>query len=125
MPRAAIALLSTKAAVVGAVNNSTGPPTISWDSIVEIEITVEAADAQLARRVTNDDAITILHEALERDPDNGRVLHDLAMQLLDQGAYADAEPLFRRALAGKKEVLGPMHPTSLLHLLITLNLPVG
>ena len=33
--------------------------------------------------------------------------------LLQQGKYDEAEPLYRRALAGKEEALGPAHPSTL------------
>ena len=35
------------------------------------------------------------------------------MLLFDQGKYDEAEPLYRRALAGYEEALGPAHPETL------------
>ena len=36
--------------------------------------------------------------------------HSLAFFLANQGKYDDAEPLYKRALAIRKETLGPQHP---------------
>jgi tetratricopeptide (TPR) repeat protein len=38
------------------------------------------------------------------------ILHDLAALYADQGRYAEAEPLYRRALAINERVLGPEAP---------------
>ncbi len=37
-------------------------------------------------------------------------LNNLALLYQDQGRYADAEPLYKRALAIAENVLGPEHP---------------
>ena len=39
-----------------------------------------------------------------------RSLNNLALLYLDQGRYADAEPLIKRALAISEKALGPDHP---------------
>ena len=41
---------------------------------------------------------------------SGYSLNNLAALYNDQGRYADAEPLFKRALAIQEKVLGPDHP---------------
>ncbi len=41
------------------------------------------------------------------------VLHVLALCLYDQGQYADAEPVYRKALELRQKVLGPEHPDTL------------
>ena len=43
-------------------------------------------------------------------PDTATSLNNLADLYDSQGKYDDAEPLYKRALAVKEEVLGPMHP---------------
>ena len=40
-------------------------------------------------------------------------MNNLAVLLKDQGHYADAEPLYREALQGRREALGPRHPDTL------------
>ncbi len=40
----------------------------------------------------------------------GRVLNNLAELYYGQGEYAEAESLYRRALAIQERVLGPEHP---------------
>ena len=37
-------------------------------------------------------------------------LHHYAVFLANQGKYGDAEPLYKRALTIREEVLGPRHP---------------
>ena len=37
-------------------------------------------------------------------------LHHYAVSLANQGKYDDAEPLYKRALTIREEVLGPRHP---------------
>ena len=37
-------------------------------------------------------------------------LNNLAVLYSDQGRYADAEPLYKRALAIREKALGPDHP---------------
>jgi len=43
-------------------------------------------------------------------PDTAQGLNNLGSVLAAQGRYADAEPLYRRALAIWEKVLGPEHP---------------
>ena len=50
-------------------------------------------------------------------PDFAFSLNDLALLYQDQGRYADAEPLCRRALAIEEKTLGPDHP----HVAVSLN----
>jgi hypothetical protein len=44
-------------------------------------------------------------------PDVGTDLNNLAVLYKDQGRYAEAEPLYRRALTITETALGPTHPT--------------
>ncbi|KAG1657908.1 hypothetical protein FOA52_005829 [Chlamydomonas sp. UWO 241] len=46
-------------------------------------------------------------------PDTLSSVATLAELLHDQGKFDEAEPLFRRALAGRDEALGPTHPSTL------------
>ena len=46
-------------------------------------------------------------------PDTLATVNNLANLLSDQGKLDEAEPLYRRALAGKEEALGPAHPSTL------------
>ena len=50
-------------------------------------------------------------------PNVATSLNNLAGLYEDQGKYAEAEPLYRRALAIQENALGPMHP----HLAKSLN----
>ena len=43
-------------------------------------------------------------------PDTATSLNNLALLYDNQGKYDDAEPLYKRALAVREDVLGPMHP---------------
>src|SRR5262249_40802065 len=43
-------------------------------------------------------------------PDVATSLHNLAILYADQGRYAEAEPLYKRALAIREKVLGDEHP---------------
>ena len=43
-------------------------------------------------------------------PDVATSLNNLAVLYRAQGQYAEAEPLYQRALAIRKRVLGPEHP---------------
>ncbi|MFQ5896988.1 MAG: tetratricopeptide repeat protein [Candidatus Methylomirabilia bacterium] len=55
-----------------------------------------------------------LKEAERRGPEDPRVattLNNLAVLYKAQGQYAQAEPLYQRALAIKGKVLGPEHPS--------------
>src|SRR5262249_53334502 len=45
-------------------------------------------------------------------PDTAASVNNLAMLYYDTGAYAQAEPLHRRALAIREKVLGPEHPNT-------------
>ena len=52
-----------------------------------------------------------LEKALGPDhPDVAQSLNNLAALYVDQGRYADAEPLYKRALAIREKALGPDHP---------------
>ncbi len=44
------------------------------------------------------------------DPRLAKTLTDLALLYRAQGKYAEAEPLYKRALAIKEKALGPEHP---------------
>ncbi len=44
------------------------------------------------------------------DPRLAQTLNNLAFLYETQGNYAEAEPLFKRALAMREKVLGPTHP---------------
>ncbi len=44
------------------------------------------------------------------DRDAAVILDNLALSYGAQGRYVEAEPLFRRALAIRKQALGPNHP---------------
>ena len=44
------------------------------------------------------------------DRDAAVILDNLALSYRAQGRYVEADPLFRRALAIRKQVLGPNHP---------------
>jgi uncharacterized protein HemY len=43
-------------------------------------------------------------------PDVAEALRGLGYDYLDQGRYAEAEPLLKRSLAIREKVLGPDHP---------------
>ncbi len=43
-------------------------------------------------------------------PDVAIILNNLAVLYRAQGKYAEAEPLYKRALAIREEALGPDHP---------------
>jgi tetratricopeptide (TPR) repeat protein len=45
-------------------------------------------------------------------PDVAIDLNNLALLYDNQGRYADAEPLYKRALAISEKALGPEHPTT-------------
>ena len=49
-------------------------------------------------RMLKEAATAKLREAVARDPQHSLALNELAFELKDQGKYAEAEPLFRRAL---------------------------
>ena len=62
------------------------------------------------RRSTSD-ALAIKEKALGPDhPEVALALNNLAELYRDQGRYAEAEPLLKRALAIRKKVFGPDHP---------------
>jgi len=42
-----------------------------------------------------------------------QALYNLAALYLAQGKYAEAEPLFQRALAVREKALGPEHPDTI------------
>jgi len=44
------------------------------------------------------------------DPEVGTLLNNLAELYRVQGRYAEAEPLYKRALAISEKALGPDHP---------------
>ena len=46
-------------------------------------------------------------------PDTATSLHNLAWSYYNQGRYAEAEPLFRRAAAIYEKALGPEHPDTI------------
>merc|ERR1711969_448139 len=54
-----------------------------------------------------------LREALGREPDNTRVLNELAGQLRERGEFAEATTLLRRALAVDEKKLGAKHVDTL------------
>ena len=55
--------------------------------------------------------LAINEKALGPDhPSVELALNDLAELYKEQGRYAEADPLYRRALATWKEALGPNHP---------------
>merc|ERR1711969_84547 len=54
-----------------------------------------------------------LREALGREPDNPRVLNDLAARLRGRGELAEATTLLRRALAVREKKLGRKHEDTL------------
>ena len=55
--------------------------------------------------------MTIREKALGRDhPEVATALNGLALLYFDQGRYADAEPLYQRALAIREKALGRDHP---------------
>ena len=55
--------------------------------------------------------LAIREKALGPDhPDVGTSLNNLASLYRDQGRYAEAEPLYKRALAIYEKALGPDHP---------------
>ena len=55
--------------------------------------------------------MAICEKALGPDhPDVAFSLNNLAFLYSKQGRYADAEPLFKRALAIREKALGPNHP---------------
>ena len=47
-------------------------------------------------------------------PDTAISLNNLALLYKEQGKYDDAEPLYKRALAVREEVLGSVHPDTAL-----------
>ena len=56
-------------------------------------------------------ALAIREKALGPDhPDVAASLNNLATLYIDQGRYAEAEPLLKRALAIREKALGPDHP---------------
>ena len=50
-------------------------------------------------------------KAQTRRPEDATILNNLALSLTDAGDYAEAEPMYRRALAITEKALGPDHPT--------------
>ena len=54
-----------------------------------------------------------LREALGREPDNGRVLHDLAQRLRGRGELTEAAVLYQRALAVREAKFGSKHVETL------------
>ena len=55
--------------------------------------------------------MAILEAAFDPDhPDVAFALNNLALLYLAQGRYAEAEPLFKRALAIMEKAFGPGHP---------------
>jgi tetratricopeptide (TPR) repeat protein len=56
------------------------------------------------------DSATAFQRCLELRTDDGAVLNNLALSLTDEGDYAAAEPLYRRALAIDEKALGSDHP---------------
>ena len=46
----------------------------------------------------------------EQDPRLATSLNNLALSIHDQGKYAEAEPLYKRAIAIDEKALGPEHP---------------
>ncbi|MGA2964596.1 MAG: tetratricopeptide repeat protein [Terriglobales bacterium] len=56
------------------------------------------------------DSATALQRCLQFRPDNVAVLNSLALSLTNAGDYADAEPLYRRALTISENALGADHP---------------
>ena len=46
-------------------------------------------------------------------PETLRTVDNLAILFAQQGKHDEAEPLFRRAIAGYEEALGPAHPNTL------------
>ena len=47
---------------------------------------------------------------MDAHPDTLDSINNLAVLLKDQGKYADAEPLYREALDGRRRELGDAHP---------------
>jgi tetratricopeptide (TPR) repeat protein len=66
----------------------------------------ETADALRWTRA----AVDAASELMPEDPSAAVILDNLATVLEDQGALAEARPLFERALAIREQQLGPEHP---------------
>jgi tetratricopeptide (TPR) repeat protein len=82
----------------------------------ETRALIRAARGLLARREIAE-ALRRTHEAVDavkeldpEHPDTAQVLNDLATLLQDQGALAEAHPLYKRALAICEKQPGPEHP---------------
>ncbi len=81
-----------------------------WDSIMaDAAKAYQQADYAQAEKLL----LAALKEAEkfgEQDPRLAASLNNLAALYDTQGKYAQAEPLYRRALAIREKVLGPEHP---------------
>lgn len=63
-----------------------------------------------AKNARFDLALADFNMALQRDPDNAGAYDGLATLYARQGKYAEAEPLFKRALTFFEKTFGPQHP---------------
>jgi len=63
----------------------------------------------LAAMLKDEHEICLGHE----HPDTITLMNDLALLYQHQGKYADAEPLYKEALAGSQKALGLEHPYTL------------
>ncbi len=69
---------------------------------------IKAATPRLSR-FTNERWRSEKRFLAQRHPEVAASLNNLAILYADQGRYAEAEPLYKRALAIKEKVLGPEH----------------
>ena len=56
------------------------------------------------------ESVEAYRKAQKRRPDDPAILNNLALSLVESGDYAEAEPLYHRALAIDERALGPEHP---------------
>lgn len=56
------------------------------------------------------ESANIYREAADLRPDDATIMNNLALSLTLAGSYADAGPLYKRALAIDEKALGPHHP---------------